>query len=77
MPIGYVCIRVCKVFLYAHRLAWWFHYGQFPKDQVDHINGNRADNRIINLREAAHAHNRMNMRPTSRNTSGVKGVHWL
>src|SRR5215813_12463625 len=42
MTIGYVCIRVCKILLYAHRLAWWFHYGQFPKNQVDHINGNRA-----------------------------------
>jgi len=77
MLVGYIHIKLGKVDIYAHRIAWWFHYGQFPKDQVDHIKGNKADNWIINLREATNAQNHMNNRPPSRNTSGTKGVYWI
>lgn len=60
----------------AHRLAWLYVYGHWPEDQVDHINGLTDDNRISNLREATHTQNSYNKGPTSRNTSGVKGVSW-
>ncbi len=57
---GYIKIRLNRVGYSAHRLAWLFVYGSMPK-LIDHINGNPADNRIVNLREAtskANANNR-------------------
>lgn len=59
-----------------HRLAWFFVHGRWPVDQLDHVNGDRADNRIANLREATNAQNARN-RTTPRNSStGIKGVHY-
>lgn len=59
----------------AHRAAWAMHYGRWPPNQIDHINGDRSDNRIANLREATTTENNRNMRRSSRNTSGTVGVH--
>lgn len=50
--------------------------GENSQKQIDHINGNRADNRWLNLREADSCQNRQNMKRSSRNTSGFKGVSW-
>ena len=62
--------------LAAHRVAWAIHYGRWPKDQIDHINGNPSDNRICNLREANSMQNCANRnRPISK-SSGVLGVTW-
>ena len=60
----------------AHRLAWLYVYGTWPKDQLDHVNRIRTDNRICNLREATHTQNARNMSKASNNTSGHPGVHW-
>jgi hypothetical protein len=59
-----------------HRVAWYLHYGQWPKQPVDHINGNRADNRISNLRLASPSENGRNRCRPKNNTSGFKGVSW-
>lgn len=59
---------------YMHRLAWLYVNGIEPL-QIDHINGNGCDNRLVNLREVSSEMNSKNMRLHSRNTSGVAGVH--
>ncbi|MDQ4421461.1 HNH endonuclease [Sphingobium sp. DEHP117] len=60
----------------AHRVAWAIHYGFWPETGIDQINGNRADNRILNLRLATMAENMKNQRFSKANTSGVMGVSW-
>jgi hypothetical protein len=64
-----------RMFL-AHRIAWVLYHGAWPSDQLDHINGDRADNRISNLRECDNATNGRNARMWSNNSSGVTGVYW-
>jgi len=58
----------------THRIAWLFHTGKVPRE-VDHINGDRKDNRIVNLREVDRTANCRNMR-IRRNTSGAVGISW-
>jgi len=61
----------------AHRIAWLYLYGEWPKNEIDHENGIRSDNRIINLREATYSQNQQNQKkPYSNNKLGVLGVHW-
>jgi len=61
----------------AHRLAWLYVYGEFPKKLIDHINGDPTDNRIANLREATMSENLHNQRMAhSHNKSGILGVQW-
>lgn len=71
----YLCIRVCSRLYRAHRLAWLYVYGAWPKDQLDHINRNRSDNRISNLREVTNKQNLQNAGKYSHNTSGHSGVY--
>lgn len=59
----------------AHRVIWKMMTGLEP-DEVDHINGDRLDNRWENLRAVARAHNAKNKGLWSRNTSGAYGVSW-
>ena len=56
----------------AHRLAWLYIYGELP-DQIDHVNHNKADNRIVNLRSVTNQQNQMNRRYTG-NSAGFMGV---
>lgn len=79
--IGYIVIScrhegVDKRF-YAHRLAWFLHHGVWPKDQIDHINNLRDDNRLVNLREATGAENNKNLKAREGGTSKYKGVSWF
>lgn len=73
---GYVQIAVDSKVFQAHRLAWLWVHGVWPSKFIDHINGDKADNRIDNLREATTSQNMMNRPKSPRNTSGHKGVHW-
>lgn len=61
---------------FAHRVAWLFLTGNWPACQIDHINGDRADNRACNLREADSRQNNLNRGATSKSASGIKGVYW-
>ena len=73
--IGYVTIGIAKRIYKAHRLAWLYAYGEWPKGLIDHINGNKADNRIANLRDVFADGNSQNIRkPNRRNKSGFMGV---
>lgn len=73
---GYHQGRVLSQNLVAHRVIWALHTGAWPEHQIDHINGNRADNRWRNLRAVTSAENMRNKRQRSNNTSGVTGVSW-
>lgn len=61
--------------VYAHRVAWVLFYGAEPTDQIDHINRDRADNRIANLREVSRSDNLKNTKLYASNSSGRIGVH--
>lgn len=73
---GYIRIRILGKKYLSHRLAWLYVYGQFPIKSLDHINGNKTDNRIINLREVTTAENLQNQKkPTGNNkTTGLLGA---
>ena len=73
---GYIQITLRGKRYYAHRLAWFYKYGEFPKHQIDHINHDKIDNRIINLREVSHQENHKNRPLHKNNSSGVVGVYW-
>lgn len=62
----------------AHRVAWAIYFGEWPSFHVDHINGDRSDNRIANLREVTVSQNQMNrrLRTLLGKSSQYKGVYW-
>lgn len=71
---GYLDGYVLRKMHRAHRVAWLMHYGSEPNGSIDHINGNRQDNRVNNLRVVTACENARNSAPKSTNTSGVIGV---
>lgn len=74
---GYICIEIYYKRYQAHRLAWLYVYGEFPANQIDHINEIKDDNRIVNLRSATNLENQHNVSSLqSNNTSGFRGVFW-
>lgn len=62
--------------LKAHRLAWFIAHGVIPEGDIDHVNRNRTDNRIANLRAVSRSVNSRNSSMQRNNTSGVTGVYW-
>lgn len=72
---GYLVICIGGIDYRAHRLAYAHHYGEWPKDQIDHRNGVRSANHIANLRPATNAQNVANQRTRKDNTSGFRGVY--
>jgi len=74
---GYLKIGIEGKVYSAHRLAWLYLYGEIPKGvEIDHVNGNKSDNRIVNLRLATHQQNMENQKTHATNKSGYKGVSW-
>ena len=72
---GYIYISIKKKHYSSHRLAFLYMHGYMP-EQIDHINGIRDDNRIINLRHSSHEINMKNKAKYKNNTSGYAGVVW-
>ena len=72
---GYICLKLDGRMYKAHRIAWLFQYGYWPTQHIDHINGNKADNRICNLRDVSPNINAQNRRRAlSTNSVGFLGV---
>lgn len=73
---GYIQICVDRRVYRAHRLAWLYVHGHWPANDIDHINGDRKDNRLANLREATRSENLQNQRRGRGGTSAFLGVSW-
>lgn len=72
---GYLSVSVLGRLYMYHRVIWLFHYGQFPVNQIDHINRIKNDNRIENLRDLHPFENAQNFYGVRKNnTSGARGV---
>ena len=73
---GYRNVDIEKKKYKAHRLAWLYMYGVMPDGHLDHINRDKLDNRIANLREVTNSQNEQNKVSRRDNTSGYRGVVW-
>lgn len=72
---GYIVIGISGKLYYAHRIAWFYMTGEWPR-QVDHRDGDRSNNAWANLRLATHQQNILNAKLAKNSTSGFKGVSW-
>jgi hypothetical protein len=68
-PQGYVRLNIQGKKVLAHRLAWAYVYGAFPVGHLDHIDRNKANNRIDNLREVS-------VKENAQNRNNLKGAYW-
>lgn len=71
-----IAIRINDRLYLAHRLAWLIVHSKWPDNDIDHINGDPSDNRIVNLRDVTHAENTRNRSRQSNNTTGYVGVRF-
>ncbi len=71
---GYILLRVDDIALRAHRVAWAIVMGEFPKNEIDHANRVRSDNRWKNLRDVSHAGNHQNLTIRKDCKHGFRGI---
>lgn len=71
----YLAGTIFKKRYLTHRIIWLLIYGEYP-DQIDHINGIKTDNRLINLRNVTKSVNMTNTKISSVNTTGTVGIYW-
>ncbi len=72
---GYKAIGFQGKLILCHRLAWFMIYGELP-NVIDHVDGDKKNNKISNLRKCTQQQNSFNSSVSKRNRSGFKGVHW-
>lgn len=76
-PQGYRRIKVGGRLFLAHRIAYKMHHGIDPGEkEVDHVNGEKSDNRVCNLRLATRSQNRQNVGAYANNSLGLRGVYY-
>jgi hypothetical protein len=75
-PNGHRQVSVGGTLILSHRVAWALHSGEWPTDTLDHINGDRADNRIINLRQASMLDQVRNRAQQRKSRNPYLGVRW-
>lgn len=76
-PQGYIQIMVDGLNYTAHRIAWLIVHGNWPNNEIDHLNGLRDDNRLANLRDVTATINQQNIRRArSDNHTGLLGASW-
>lgn len=73
---GYRRGAIFNKFYAAHRVIWAIVHGEWPPEQIDHINGDKQDNRLGNLRAVSNSENLKNQKRPKNNTSGIIGVYW-
>lgn len=73
---GYLIGKIEGRRVYAHRVAFAMHHGRWPTGLIDHINGDRSDNRIENIREVDHSDNAKNVRKSVK-SSGTPCIWWI
>lgn len=71
---GHLTGTIGKRHFKAHRVCWALHFGEWPDGEIDHVNGNPADNRIVNLRIATRAQNAKNIKKRRGAISRFRGV---
>lgn len=71
---GYRRVRINNKYYYVHRIVWKLFYKEEPPEIIDHINRNKSDNKIKNLRKATKEINQQNQDLPKNNTSGYRGV---
>jgi hypothetical protein len=73
---GYIRTNFREKAIFGHKIAWIVYYGKLPINLIDHINENKTDNRICNLRDVTNLENCQNkIKPQKNNKSGLRGVH--
>ena len=72
---GYLRVSVLGKYFYVHRIVFMWHFGYLP-NEIDHIDGNKSNNKIENLREATHLQNGKNLTLRLSNKVGINGVRF-
>ncbi len=73
---GYLVVAYKRKRYYCHRLAWTYIYGDVP-NIIDHIDGDKSNNKINNLRNSTYTENARNQKISKNNISGIKSVGWV
>ena len=76
MGRGYLGGSIFGKTVRANRVAWALSFGEWPQHEIDHLDADRGNNRLANLRDVSHAVNCKNKRKAKNNTSGHTGVLW-
>ena len=75
-PLGYRQVSLDNTVYLVHRIIWASYHGEWPVNSIDHINGRKDDNRIVNLRDVTDAVNHRNQIRRTNNSSGSTGIVW-